>query len=158
MWHDYKGLKVICAATEDFQFDSHETNGILGTHDPKAGEICYKDGAITELTRGRIGFIEAWMFKKKGAEMNAQSSTRISKAKLLTFHQINPGDGPVCANGDSECALFVSVPDIEGWAWVGQLVGLMYCNGGGAVGLMVPASQVLESLKEHTELYWDLAP
>lgn len=158
MWHDYNGLQVICAATENYQFDFHGTNGILGARDPTAGEICYKDGATIELTRGRIGLSEAWMFENEAVGMDTQGSTEISKAKLLTFHLINPGDGPVCAEGDSGCALFVSVPEMEGWAWVGQLVGLMCCDGGCAVGLVIPASQILESLKEHTGNSWGLTP
>ena len=156
MWHDYKGLKVVCAATEDYHFDSPGTNRIIGARNPMAGEICYKDGATTDLTRGRIGFSEAWMFENEAVEMAARGSTGISKAKILTFHPINSGDGPVCAEGDSGCALFVSVPEKQGWAWAGQLVGLMHCEGSGAVGLVVPASQVLGSLREHTGLSWEL--
>lgn len=151
-----RDFNVICAATEDYQFDYYGTNRILGVHDTIAGEVCYKDGATTGLSRGRIGFSEAWMFKDEAAGTNTQGSAEISKAKILTFHQMDINDGLVCADSDSGCALFVPVPEMEGWAWTGQLIGLMRTEHSRTVGFMVPASQLLQSLKECTGFSWEL--
>jgi hypothetical protein len=44
------------------------SSGIITCVDVMAGTICYKDGACTGCTAGRVGPTEALMFKKGTAE------------------------------------------------------------------------------------------
>lgn len=90
IWHSYEVLREICAATEKYPFDFHGTNGILGAHDPMAGEICYKDGATTDITRGRIGPSEALYFVRGSADIVTQHSPGavISSQLCNGFHII----------------------------------------------------------------------
>lgn len=157
IWHEYGDLNEIRAATEDYPFDSSRTNRILGAHDPSAGEICYKDGATTGITRGRIGPSEALQFMPGLAEIAAEDSPGVAIAKLLTWHQMDEKDGNVCAEGDSGSSIFVPAPERGGWEWVGQLVSMMRLKGDN-VGLVAPAGQGFKSLEEDTGFTWELAP
>ena len=155
-WHSYEVLREVCTATEKYPFDFHGTNGVLGAHDPMAGEICYKDGATTDISRGRIGPSEALQFVRGPAEIATEHSPGVGIGKLLTWYRMFKNDGNVCAEGDSGSAIFVPAPERGGWEWVGQLVSMMQVESGG-VGLVVPASQVLKSLEEDTGFTWELA-
>jgi hypothetical protein len=53
--------------------------------------------------------------------------------------------------------VFCPVPEKDGWSWVGQFVSIFYRKNGVSVGLMVPQSEILHSLKEVTGKSWLLS-
>lgn len=153
-WYNNEELKDFCVSTENYEFDFLGANGLVGAHDPMAGETCYKDGATTGLTRGRIGLTVARVFEIATADMRTEDSSGICETDLLVLHPMEHEE--VCARGDSGGAIFAPVPEMEGWEWVGQLVSQMHVDNGDSVGLLVPPSQVFESLRQETGLSWEL--
>jgi hypothetical protein len=50
------------------------SSGIITCADAMADTICYKDGACTSCTAGRVGLTEALMFKEEMQEQNTPAS------------------------------------------------------------------------------------
>jgi hypothetical protein len=139
--------------------------GVLNCRDPTAGELCCKDGATTGSTSGRIGETQARLFRKGTADSADPKKDRgnIDVCKLLLM---NPKEIPdthprdwdkVCKPGDSGSAVFCADEESNGWIWVGQLSSRMNTDDGRAVGLVVPQSEVLRSIKKTTGRTWGLA-
>ena len=135
--------------------------GITSTTDAIARDIYYKDGAATGCTAGRVGRAEAVMFQKGVANVAAEeqgngalSTGNVERAKLISFHQVEERGSSICAPGDSGCGVFSPDLDQDGWSWVGQLVSLL--AGVETVGLIIPQSEILESLRANTGLSWRL--
>ncbi|KAJ5962655.1 hypothetical protein N7501_007596 [Penicillium viridicatum] len=157
-WYKPRELTDLVMQTEKHQSKFLGTHGLVGNLDPQAGQICYKDGAATGRTTGTIGQTEALVYLKgtAGIAPPGTAPTGVEKSKLLTLHHPSR-EHAVCAKGDSGCGVFVPVPDEDGWKWVGQLVGILHVENGPPVGLMIPQTQVLESLKENTGIVWSLS-
>ncbi|KAJ5181127.1 hypothetical protein N7491_000681 [Penicillium cf. griseofulvum] len=157
-WYKPRELTDLVMVTEKYQSEFLGVHGLVGNLDPQAGQICYKDGAATGRTTGTIGQAEALVFLKGTADIAPPGTapTDVDKSKLLTLHQPYR-EHAVYAKGDSGCGLFVPVPDEDGWKWVGQLVGMLHVENGPPVGLIIPQTQVLESLKENTGIVWELS-
>jgi len=139
------------------------TNGIVSCADPMADTICYKDGAGTGCTAGRVGPTEAFMFRKGTAEaiteeeMQEQKtpSSEVDCTRLVTVHPIEVGD--VALPGDSGCGVFFPVLEKDGWSWAGQFVSLFHSMKGPSLSLIVPQSEILRSLQEVTGKSWLLS-
>jgi hypothetical protein len=140
------------------------SSGIIACVDAMAGTICYKDGASTGCTAGRVGPTEAVMFKKGTTEAITEEElqeqhtpeSEIDRTRMVTVHPIDSRNGVVLP-GDSGCGAFCPVPEQDGWNWVGQLVSMFYVDDGGSFGLMVPQSEILHSLQEVTGKSWHLS-
>jgi hypothetical protein len=140
------------------------SNGIITCVDAMAGTICYKDGACTSCTAGKVGPTEALMFKKGTAEAITEEEIReqntprseVDRSRLVTVHPID-SKKDVVLPGDSGCGAFCPVPEKDGWSWVGQFVAIFYVKDGRSVGLMVPQSEIFHSLQEVTGKSWLLS-
>jgi hypothetical protein len=139
------------------------SSGIITCADAMAGTICYKDGASTGCTAGKVGPIEAMMFRKGIAEaiteeMKGQniSPNKVDCTRLVTVYPIGL-EKDVVLSGDSGCGVFCPVPEKDGWSWVGQFVSIFYKRDGVSLGLMVPQSEILHSLQEVTGKSWLLS-
>ncbi|OJJ42891.1 hypothetical protein ASPZODRAFT_28750 [Penicilliopsis zonata CBS 506.65] len=134
-------------------FDPHR---VVGATDPEAGAILYKDGAGSERTAGRVGPFESKMFRARSADASSDhSDPTVVVARLLTFHPLRKHAKPVCAPGDSGAGVFMPDYAAGGWQWAGQLVNRWH-EGPWPVGLFVPSSGVLQSLRETTGMEWRL--
>jgi hypothetical protein len=139
------------------------SSGIITCADAMAGTLCYKDGASTGCTAGRVGPIEALMFRKGTAEAITEEIqeqniplSKVDYARLVAIHPINM-EGIVALPGDSGCGVFFPVLEKDGWSWAGQVVSLFNRMNGPSVGLMVPQSEILHSLQEVTGKSWHLS-
>jgi hypothetical protein len=140
------------------------SSGIITCVDAEAGTTCYKDGASTECTAGRVGSTEALIFRKGTTEAITEeeiqeqhiSPNEVDRARCVTVHPIG-SEKDVVLPGDSGCGVFCPVPEKDGWSWVGQFVSIFYRKNGVSVGLMVPQSEILHSLKEVTGKSWLLS-
>jgi hypothetical protein len=140
------------------------SSGIITCADAMAGTICYKDGASTGCTAGRVGPIEALMYRKGTAEaiteeeMQEQSISpnEVDCSRLVTVHPIGL-EKDVALPGDSGCGVFYPVPEKDGWSWAGQFVSIFYKRNGVSLGLMVPQSEILHSPQEVTGKSWLLS-
>jgi hypothetical protein len=141
------------------------SSGIITHVDAMGGTICYKDGASTACTPGRVGDTEALMFKKRTAEAITKEEeiqgqktllSDVDSARLVTVHPIDRRRDVVLP-GDSGCGVFCPVPEKDGWSWVGQFVSVFYAKDGGSLGLMVPQSEIFRSLQEVTGKSWRLS-
>jgi hypothetical protein len=140
------------------------SSGVITCVDVMAGTICYKDGASTGCTSGRVGQTEALMFKKGTAEAITEEEmqelnitlSEVDCARLVTVHPIDSKEGVVLP-GDSGCGVFRPVPEKDGWSWVGQFVSIFYVEDGPSLGLMVPQSEIFRSLREVTGKSWLLS-
>ncbi|KAJ9313595.1 hypothetical protein DTO271D3_6099 [Paecilomyces variotii] len=151
-WYNHEEMTDLYIRTEKCSNFSG-SHGIVGSIDPQAGEISYKDGAATGCTAGKIGLSEALMFVRGTSDIATQeTSAPIDKAKLITLHQL--GHGAVCDKGDSGCGVFVPVPQEDGWKWAGQLVHVLHASSEADIGLMIPQSQVFQTLRENTGMTW----
>jgi hypothetical protein len=133
------------------------SNGVVSSSNPLSGYVCYKDGATTGATAGMVGQTEGVMFLKGTANPTAEDtpSDLIVKAKILTLHPV-AGPKPLCASGDSGSGIFYPIPEKDGWTWVGQLVSICHKHDR-SIGFIVPQSQILRSLEDHTGKPWHLA-
>jgi hypothetical protein len=141
------------------------SSGIINCVDALAGTICYKDGASTGCTPGKVGHTVALMFKKGTAEAIAEeeiqeeqkpTSSESKGDRLVTVHPID-SKKDVVLPGDSGCGVFCPVPEKDGWSWVGQFVSVFHTKDGGSLGLMVPQSEIFRSLREVTGKSWHLS-
>jgi hypothetical protein len=133
------------------------SNGIVSSSDPLSGYVCYKDGATTGATSGIVGQTEGVMFIK-GTANHPEGDTpsdSIVKAKILILHPVT-GPKPLCASGDSGSAIFYPIPEKDAWTWAGQLVSICHKHDR-SIGFIVPQSQILRSLEDHTGRTWRLA-
>jgi hypothetical protein len=150
-------------ATPEDEFTG--SSGIINCVDAMAGTICYKDGACTGCTAGRVGPSEAEMFKKGTAEAITEEEMKeknmpISEVDCTRFVTVHPlaKESNVVLPGDSGCGAFCPVLEKNGWSWVGQLVSIFHVDdGGGSFGLMVPQSEIFRSLQEVTGKSWLLS-
>jgi hypothetical protein len=157
----------------DFYIETHRdtpegtfrgSNGIINCADAMAGTICYKDGASTGCTAGRIGPTEAIIFRKGTAdaiteeEMREQdiSPSEVDRARVVTVHPIDK-ERDVALPGDSGCGVFFPVLEKDGWSWAGQFVSLFHGDYGVTLSLIVPQSEILHSLHEVTGKSWHLS-
>jgi hypothetical protein len=139
------------------------SSGIISCVDPMADTICYKDGASTGCTAGRVGPTEALMFQKGRAKVITEEETQeqniplseVDCARLVTIHPI--GEEDVALPGDSGCGVFFPVLEKDGWSWAGQFVSLFHRKNGPSVSLIVPQSEILQSLQEVTGKSWLLS-
>ncbi|CRG85502.1 hypothetical protein PISL3812_02556 [Talaromyces islandicus] len=145
--------------------------GIVGSVDPQAGDIVYKDGASTAGTTGKIGLSEVVLFEPGTANIaKDETAPDIVRARLLLVGPLL-GQKIICAPGDSGAGVFVPVspaPEEDGWKWAGQLVSKMDVTGKrpgkdgeteifDSLGLVIPQSQVFQSLKENTGMEWRMS-
>jgi hypothetical protein len=139
------------------------SSGVITYADVMAGAICYKDGACTGCTAGRVGPTEALMFKKGTAEAITEeeiqeqniSPNEVDCTRIVTVHPIG-SESDVVLPGDSGCGVFCPVPEKDGWSWAGQFVSIFHRKRA-SVGLMVPQSEILRSLQEVTGKSWHLS-
>jgi hypothetical protein len=149
-------------ATQEETFTG--SSGIVSCADPMADTICYKDGASTGCTAGRVGPTEALMFQKGTAETITEEGmqeqniplSEVDCARLVAIHPIGKG-ADVALPGDSGCGVFFPVLEKDGWSWAGQFVSLFHRTNGPSVSLMVPQSEILHSLREVTGKSWLLS-
>jgi hypothetical protein len=140
------------------------SSGIISCVDPMADTICYKDGASTGCTAGRVGPTEALMFRKGTAEaiteeeMQEQNtpSSEVDCTRLITIHPMSD-EGDVALPGDSGCGVFFPVLEKDGWSWAGQFVSNFHRTKGPSLSLIVPQSEILHSLQEATGKSWLLS-
>jgi hypothetical protein len=140
------------------------SNGIITCVDAMADTICYKDGAATGCTAGRVGSTEALIFRKGTAKAITEeeiqerhiSPNEVDRARCVTVHPIG-SEKDVALPGDSGCGVFCPVLEKDGWSWVGQFVSIFYKKKGESVVLMVPQSEILHSLREVTGKSWLLS-
>ncbi|KAI3296571.1 hypothetical protein DTO002I6_3335 [Penicillium roqueforti] len=128
---------------------------IVGPADPDAGAIVYKDGARTGCSAGRVGPFESKMFRARTADSSDMSDPTVMVARLLTLYPLSEATEPVCGTGDSGAGVFMPCYAMGGWQWAGQLVSLGLVRNQ-TIGLFVPSSAVLLSLREITEREWRL--
>lgn len=76
-------------------------------------------------------------------------------AKLIIVHPTD-GKGDAALPGDDGCGVFCPALEENGWSWIGQLVS-SFKTGSGSVALMVPQSEILQSIKEVTGKSWSLS-
>jgi hypothetical protein len=133
-----------------------------GNCDPQGGEKCFKDGATTGVTVGRVGRVEVHQFVKGRADCvdlkgGSIATDQIDTAKVYILHPdpITRNEGPVVDSGDSGAAVFRPVEEVDGWNWVGQVVSRY--NNSPPVAFMIPQSQILSSIKERTQREWQLS-
>ncbi|QKX58014.1 uncharacterized protein TRUGW13939_05134 [Talaromyces rugulosus] len=116
-------------------------------HNP--GDIVYQDGATTGGTVGQIGSSEVLLFERGTA-------SDVVRAKFLAILPLDvPFRDDVCAKGDSGSGVFLPAPQEDGWKFAGQLVSMIDMDGW--AGLMIPQSQVFQTLKEKTGKAWRLS-
>jgi hypothetical protein len=145
------------------------SNGIVTCADAEAGTVCYKDGASTGCTAGRVGHPETVVFKKGTAgaiteeEIQGQNipESEVHHTRMVPVYPIDSQEidsrESVVLPGDSGCGAFCPVLEKDGWSWVGQLVSTFYLEDGGSYGLMVPQSEIFRSLREVTGKSWHLS-
>lgn len=156
-WADLGTLTVFAIAAENISEGFTGTNGIVGYCDPQSGQICYKDGATTGYTVGVIESHDSLEFRKKTAEpaFEEDNHADIVVSKVLL---VQPAEGGkiFCEGGDSGGGVFVSDPQADGWKWSGLLVSVLKIRDQ-SFGVMVPQSQVFQSLEGNIGMNWDLA-
>jgi hypothetical protein len=119
---EMKDLYIASSATPAETFTG--SSGIITCADVMAGTICYKDGASTRCTTGRVGRTEALIFRKGTADAMQEQNTpesEVDRARLVAIHPIG-GDTDVALPGDSGCGVFFPVLEGDGWGWAGQVL------------------------------------
>jgi hypothetical protein len=179
-WFDTDEMSDLSQKTEERNPDFTGRNGVINNVDAIAGDICYMDGACTGCAVGVIGPSTVLMFQKGTAfavteeelASNQLLATNVDRSRLLTFHS-----GKIfCKGGDSGSGVFCPDTDNDSWNWVGQIVSVILVKEpldpwseippnlddlllpcGVDVGLMIPQSEILQSLKENTGIAWHLS-
>jgi hypothetical protein len=126
--------------------------GVLDVADAMTGDICYKDGASTGATAGRVDPIIPEYFEKGTANQASgqDSPAKVDRCTLLRIEEV--GENRFCDSGDSGSGVFTPDFDKDSWNWVGQLV-----SRGPNFGLMVPATEIMRSIQEVTGMNWKLS-
>jgi hypothetical protein len=150
-------MKILFVRTEKRSPDFTGSSGVIGAVDADEGAICYADGASTGCTAGRVGSDDVLYFQKRSTNIADEDTPEesVDISRLKKFHVVE--DENVCQRGDSGCGVFVPVPEMDGWHWVGQVVQIIISNGAPDVPLMIPQSEVMRSLKEVTGIEWKLS-
>jgi 2-oxoacid dehydrogenase-like protein with E3 subunit-binding domain len=153
----FDGLMVeLFLATEKRSPDFTGSNGVIGAVDADEGVICYADGASSGCTAGRVGSDAVIHFQKRSTNIAGDDRPRES-VDISLLKRFHPEGENVYKRGDSGCGVFVPVPEMDGWHWVGQVVQIIISNGAPDVALMIPQSEVMRSLKEVTGIEWKLS-
>jgi hypothetical protein len=143
-------------ATEERSLDFTGSNGVIGAVDADQGVICYADGASSGCTAGRVSSDTVLHFQKRSTNIAGNDIPRES-VDISLLRKFHPEGENVCQRGDSGCGVFVPVPEMDGWLWVGQVVQIIISNVAPDLPLMIPQSEVMRSLKEVTGIEWKLS-
>lgn len=127
-------------------------NGLVAQRDLVANMTVYKDGASTGSTAGRLGetSLDLWY-----DEMDKDDTPHlVARCHLLTVYRL--GLKTFCGPGDSGSAVFSADQKRDGWVSAGHLVSSMTRNNSDDIGLMVPSSVVLGSIRTASGREWGL--
>ena len=150
-WFSVDAIEDACIANKNLFPDGFTGSGhVVSNSDPLAHQTCAKDGATTGFTVSVAGQAEARAFVK-GSAISASGERESSAVDVCRLIVVNPaGDGrEMCDWGDSGAGIFCRLPENE-WSWTGLLVSQLNTERLN-LGLIIPQSQVLSSLKERPE-------
>ncbi|KAJ5893490.1 hypothetical protein N7495_005181 [Penicillium taxi] len=154
-WYSSARLLDCVAEAERPHPEFFGVNGVIGCAYLKGGEVCYKDGAATGISSGKIGNFEYIEYLKGTRDSAPVGTSRedVNVSRFIGFHG-------VCDRGDSGCGVFKPMREKDGWEWTGQLVAMAHSAEDPpkpSIGLMIPSTKVLKALEKTVGGTWKLS-